>query len=104
MNAAIPTSSAATTPIPVTHQKRRSARGGSGPRMTSSRKPSPPRSRARARNSARRTRCSERVGPPAPAPTEAYGAGGPTRSEHLVRWAYFLALALLLGGLGFRLL
>lgn len=40
----------------------------------------------------------------APAPTEAYGAGGPTRSEHLVRWAYFLALALLVGGLGFRLL
>jgi copper transport protein len=40
----------------------------------------------------------------APAPTEAYGAGGPTRAEHLVRWAYFLALALLVGGLGFRLL
>ena len=40
----------------------------------------------------------------APPPTEAYGASGPTRTEHLVRWAYFLALALLLGGLGFRLL
>jgi copper transport protein len=41
---------------------------------------------------------------PAPPPTEAYGAIGPTRTEHLVRWAYFLALALLVGGTGFRLL
>jgi copper transport protein len=41
---------------------------------------------------------------PAPPPTEAYGAQGPTRTEHLVRWAYFLALALLVGGIGFRLL
>jgi len=40
----------------------------------------------------------------APPPTEAQGASGPTRAEHLVRWAYFLALALLIGGLGFRLL
>jgi copper transport protein len=40
----------------------------------------------------------------APPPTEAYGASGPTRTEHVVRWAYFLALALLIGGLGFRLL
>src|SRR2546423_9445274 len=40
----------------------------------------------------------------APPPTEAYGASGPTTSEHIVRWAYFLSLALLLGGLGFRLL
>jgi copper transport protein len=40
----------------------------------------------------------------APPPTEAYGASGPTTTEHVVRWAYFLALALLLGGLGFRLL
>ena len=40
----------------------------------------------------------------APAATEAYGAGGPTTSEHIVRWLYFLALALLAGGLGFRLL
>jgi len=38
------------------------------------------------------------------APTEAYGASGPTTTEHIVRWAYFLSLALLLGGLGFRLL
>jgi copper transport protein len=40
----------------------------------------------------------------APPPTEAYGASGPTRTEHFVRWAYFLALALVIGGLGFRLL
>src|ERR671937_325030 len=40
----------------------------------------------------------------APPPTEAYGASGPTKAEHLVRWGYFLALALLAGGLGFRLL
>ena len=40
----------------------------------------------------------------APPPTEAYGASGPTRTEDFVRWAYFVGLALLLGGLGFRLL
>ncbi|HEX3687187.1 MAG TPA: copper resistance protein CopC [Gaiellaceae bacterium] len=40
----------------------------------------------------------------APPATEAFGAGGPTTSEHLVRWLYFLALALVAGGLGFRLL
>ncbi len=40
----------------------------------------------------------------APPPTEAYGAKGPSRTEDLVRWAYFLALTLLIGGLGFRLL
>jgi copper transport protein len=40
----------------------------------------------------------------APPPTEAYGASGPTKTEHIVRWAYFLSLALLLGGLAFRLL
>jgi copper transport protein len=39
----------------------------------------------------------------APPPTEAYGASGPTRTEHVVRWLYFLALALMIGGLGFRL-
>jgi copper transport protein len=44
------------------------------------------------------------VGVAAPPPTEAYGSSGPTRTEHAVRWAYFLALALLVGGLGFRLL
>jgi copper transport protein len=40
----------------------------------------------------------------APAPTDAFGASGPTRTEDVVRWLYFLALALLVGGLGFRLL
>jgi copper transport protein len=39
-----------------------------------------------------------------PPPTEAYGSSGPTTTEHIVRWAYFLSLALLLGGLAFRLL
>jgi copper transport protein len=41
---------------------------------------------------------------PAPPPTAAFGAGGPTVSDHVARWAYFLALAVLLGGLSFRLL
>ena len=41
---------------------------------------------------------------PAPLVTDAVGAQGPTRTEHLVRWAYFLALALVVGGTGFRLL
>jgi copper transport protein len=40
----------------------------------------------------------------APPATEAFGSGGPTTTEHIVRWLYFLALALLAGGLGFRLL
>ena len=40
----------------------------------------------------------------APPVTAAFGASGPTRTEHVVRWAYFLGLALLVGGLGFRLL
>ena len=40
----------------------------------------------------------------APAPTEAFGASGPTRTEDVVRWLYFLSLALLVGGMGFRLL
>ena len=40
----------------------------------------------------------------APPATEAFGASGPTTEEHVVRWLYFLALALLTGGLGFRLL
>jgi copper transport protein len=40
----------------------------------------------------------------APLVTDAVGAQGPTRTEHLVRWLYFLALALVVGGLGFRLL
>jgi copper transport protein len=40
----------------------------------------------------------------APAPTQAFGASGPTRTEDVVRWLYFLSLALLVGGLGFRLI
>jgi copper transport protein len=36
--------------------------------------------------------------------TEAVGAQGPTTSEHIVRWVYFVGLALLVGGLGFQLL
>ncbi len=41
---------------------------------------------------------------PAPLVTDAVGAQGPTSTEHLIRWAYFLALALVVGGTGFRLL
>jgi copper transport protein len=41
---------------------------------------------------------------PAPPVNEAVGAQGPTRVEHVVRWAYFVALALLVGGLGFGLI
>ncbi len=44
------------------------------------------------------------VGVPAPPPNEAYGASGPSWTDDAIRWAYFVALALLLGGLGFRLL
>jgi copper transport protein len=40
----------------------------------------------------------------APPATEAFGSSGPTTTEHVVRWLYFLALALVVGGLGFRLL
>jgi copper transport protein len=40
----------------------------------------------------------------APSAADAFGAGGPTTEEHVVRWLYFVALALLAGGLGFRLL
>jgi len=41
---------------------------------------------------------------PAPSVQDAYGAGGPTIAEHLVRWVWFLALALAIGALGFRLI
>jgi copper transport protein len=44
------------------------------------------------------------VGVPAPPVSEAVGAQGPSTEEHLVRWLYFVALALLVGGLGFTLL
>lgn len=39
-----------------------------------------------------------------PPPTKAYGAGGITTSEHIVKWGFFVGLALLVGGLAFRLL
>jgi len=40
----------------------------------------------------------------APLVTSAVGAQGPTHTEDVVRWLYFVALALIVGGLGFRLL
>jgi copper transport protein len=40
----------------------------------------------------------------APPISEAFGASGPTPAEHVVRWLFFLSLALVTGGLGFRLL
>ncbi len=40
----------------------------------------------------------------APALSEAFGSSGPGTSEHVVRWLYFICLALLTGGLGFRLI
>ncbi len=40
---------------------------------------------------------------PAPLVTDAVGAEGPTTTEHVVRWLYFIGLALLLGGFGFEL-
>jgi copper transport protein len=44
------------------------------------------------------------VGVPALPVTEAVGAQGPTRTEDIVRWLYFVGLALAIGGVGFRLL
>jgi copper transport protein len=44
------------------------------------------------------------VGVEPPPPTEAFGASGPTWTDDAARWAYFVALSLLLGTLGFRLL
>jgi copper transport protein len=41
---------------------------------------------------------------PAPAVANAYGAGGPTTTEHLVRWLWFLGLALTIGALGLRII
>jgi copper transport protein len=41
---------------------------------------------------------------PAPAVANAYGAGGPTKTEHLVRWVWFLGLALAIGSLGLRVI
>ncbi|HEY0416063.1 MAG TPA: copper resistance protein CopC [Gaiellaceae bacterium] len=39
----------------------------------------------------------------APAVEDAYGAGGPGPTEHVVRWVWFLGLALTIGALGLRL-
>lgn len=39
----------------------------------------------------------------APEPTQAYGASGPTTTENVLRWLYFVALALVIGGIFFRL-
>jgi len=44
------------------------------------------------------------IGVPAPPVTEAVGAQGPTGTEDVVRWLYFVALALFVGAIGFRLL
>jgi copper transport protein len=41
---------------------------------------------------------------PAPAVNEAYGAGGPTTQEHVIRWLWFLGIALTIGALGLRLI
>ncbi len=39
----------------------------------------------------------------APEPIDAYGASGPTTTEDVLRWLYFVCLALLIGGVAFRL-
>ncbi len=39
----------------------------------------------------------------APEPTQAYGSSGPTTTENVLRWLYFVCLALTIGGIGFRL-
>jgi copper transport protein len=40
---------------------------------------------------------------PAASVNAAYGAGGPTVAEHVVRWIWFLGMALAIGALGLRL-
>jgi copper transport protein len=40
----------------------------------------------------------------APAVEDAYGAGGPTSQEDVVRWIWFLGIALTIGALGLRLI
>ena len=40
----------------------------------------------------------------APEATAAYGASGPSGAENAARWLAFASLALVIGGLGFRLL
>jgi copper transport protein len=44
------------------------------------------------------------VGVPAASVNAAYGAGGPTVAEHVVRWIWFLGMALAIGALGLRLI
>lgn len=44
------------------------------------------------------------LGVPAASVDDAYGAGGPGTAEHLVRWIWFLGIALAIGALGFRLI
>ena len=44
------------------------------------------------------------IGVTPPPPTEAYGSTGPGWADDAARWAFFVALALLLGTTGFRLL
>ena len=39
----------------------------------------------------------------APPPTDAYGSSGPTTTENVLRWLFFVCLALLIGGIAFRL-
>ena len=39
----------------------------------------------------------------APPPTDAYGSSGPTTIENILRWLFFVCLALLIGGVAFRL-
>lgn len=44
------------------------------------------------------------IGVAAPPPTEAYGSTGPTWTDDAARWVYFVALSLLVGTIGLRLL
>lgn len=44
------------------------------------------------------------VGVKAPPPTEAFGSTGPTWTDDAARWAFFVALSLLIGTMGLRLL
>ncbi len=39
----------------------------------------------------------------APPPTDAYGSSGPTTTENVLRWLLFVSLALVIGGIFFRL-
>jgi copper transport protein len=41
---------------------------------------------------------------PAASVQDAYGSGGPTVAEHIVRWVWFLSFAMIIGALGLRLI